>query len=140
MADILLRGGRVIDPARNFDASADVLLQGGKVARVEPGIAASAGAREGTRGRGRYAAAQRGPCGRPGRSCQRLRERYQPAVGGDGTARPGGEWAEVRSSGGATTIGVIRSSSRAIVSPSCLPSGMVICAGSRRAERPAGRR
>jgi dihydroorotase len=44
MADILLRGGRVIDPARNFDASADVLLQGGKVARVETGIAAAAGA------------------------------------------------------------------------------------------------
>jgi predicted amidohydrolase len=36
MADILLRGGRVIDPARNFDANADVLLQDGKVARVEP--------------------------------------------------------------------------------------------------------
>jgi dihydroorotase len=44
MADILLRGGRVIDPARNFDASADVLLQGGKVARVEAGIAPAAGA------------------------------------------------------------------------------------------------
>jgi dihydroorotase len=40
MADILLRGGRVIDPARNFDASADVLLQNGKVAKVESGIAA----------------------------------------------------------------------------------------------------
>jgi dihydroorotase len=44
MADILLRGGRVLDPARNFDASADVLLQDGKVARVEPGIAAPSGA------------------------------------------------------------------------------------------------
>ena len=42
MADILLRGGRVLDPARNFDASADVLLHDGKVARVEPGIAAPA--------------------------------------------------------------------------------------------------
>jgi dihydroorotase len=39
MADILLRGGRVIDPARNFDANADVLLRNGKVVRVEPGIA-----------------------------------------------------------------------------------------------------
>jgi dihydroorotase len=45
MADILLRGGRVLDPARNVDASADVLLQDGKVARVEPGIAAPSGAR-----------------------------------------------------------------------------------------------
>jgi len=39
MGDILLRGGRVIDPSRNFDAQADVLLQAGKVARVERGIA-----------------------------------------------------------------------------------------------------
>ncbi len=39
MTDILLRGGRVIDPARNFDGSADLLLQDGKVARIEPGIA-----------------------------------------------------------------------------------------------------
>jgi len=43
MADILLRGGRVVDPARNVDASADVLLQNGKVARVEAGIAAAVG-------------------------------------------------------------------------------------------------
>ncbi len=45
MADILLRGGRVIDPARNFDACADVLLRDGKVARVEPEIAAPKDAR-----------------------------------------------------------------------------------------------
>jgi dihydroorotase len=44
MADILLRGGRVIDPARNLDVSADVLLQDGKVARIEPGIEAKPGA------------------------------------------------------------------------------------------------
>jgi len=43
MADILLRGGRVIDPARNLDVSADLLLQDGKVARIEPGIAAKDG-------------------------------------------------------------------------------------------------
>jgi dihydroorotase len=43
MGDILLRGGRVIDPARNFDASVDVLLQDGKVARIEPGIPTSTG-------------------------------------------------------------------------------------------------
>jgi len=42
MADILLRGGRVIDPARNLDVTADVLLQDGKVARIEAGIAAGA--------------------------------------------------------------------------------------------------
>jgi dihydroorotase len=45
MADILLRGGRVIDPARNLDATADLLMQDGKVARVEAGITPSAGAR-----------------------------------------------------------------------------------------------
>lgn len=39
MADILLRGGRVIDPSRNLDVSADLLLQDGKVARIEPGLA-----------------------------------------------------------------------------------------------------
>ena len=38
MADILLRGGRVIDPARNLDVSADLLLQDGKVARIEPAL------------------------------------------------------------------------------------------------------
>lgn len=45
MADILLRGGRVIDPARNLDVSADLLLQDGKVARIEAGIEAKGGAR-----------------------------------------------------------------------------------------------
>jgi dihydroorotase len=39
MADILLRGGRIIDPARNLDLSADLLVQDGKVARIEPAIA-----------------------------------------------------------------------------------------------------
>jgi dihydroorotase len=43
MPAICLRGGRVIDPARNFDAQADVLLRDGWVERVEPGIAANAG-------------------------------------------------------------------------------------------------
>jgi dihydroorotase len=37
--DICLRGGRVIDPARGFDADADVLLKGGVVAKVGPGLA-----------------------------------------------------------------------------------------------------
>ncbi|MEO5770410.1 MAG: dihydroorotase [Polyangia bacterium] len=38
--DICLRGGRVIDPGRNFDSEADVLLQDGRVARIDKGIAA----------------------------------------------------------------------------------------------------
>ncbi|HEX7597489.1 MAG TPA: dihydroorotase [Polyangia bacterium] len=40
MPDILLRGGRVIDPSREFDAQADVLLTDGKIARIERGLAA----------------------------------------------------------------------------------------------------
>jgi dihydroorotase len=44
MTDILLRGGRVIDPARDADGSADVLLQGGKIAAVGGSLAAPAGA------------------------------------------------------------------------------------------------
>lgn len=35
MGDILLRGGRVIDPSRKLDIEADVLLQAGTIARVE---------------------------------------------------------------------------------------------------------
>ena len=43
--DICLRGGRVIDPARGFDAEADVLLKGGVVAKVGKGIAEGPGVR-----------------------------------------------------------------------------------------------
>ncbi|HVU50701.1 MAG TPA: dihydroorotase [Polyangia bacterium] len=38
--DICLRGGRVIDPARGFDAEADVLLEDGVVAKVGRGLEA----------------------------------------------------------------------------------------------------
>jgi dihydroorotase len=41
--DLCLRGGRVIDPGRGFDAEADLLLKDGVVARVGKGIAAGAG-------------------------------------------------------------------------------------------------
>jgi len=40
MPDILLRGGRVIDPVRELDAQADVLVTDGKIARIEHGLAA----------------------------------------------------------------------------------------------------
>jgi dihydroorotase len=43
MSDICLKGGRVIDPARGFDAQADVLIRAGRIERVEPGITAAAG-------------------------------------------------------------------------------------------------
>jgi len=42
--DLLIRGGRVIDPARNFDQLSDVAIKGGKIAAVQPNIAASAAA------------------------------------------------------------------------------------------------
>ncbi|HVX96499.1 MAG TPA: dihydroorotase [Polyangia bacterium] len=42
--DICLRGGRVIDPARDLDAEADVLIKDGVIARVGKGIAAGLGA------------------------------------------------------------------------------------------------
>ena len=35
---LLLAGGRVIDPSRGFDATADVLIQDGKIAAVKPGL------------------------------------------------------------------------------------------------------
>ena len=43
MSDILLRGGRLIDPARNIDESADLLVRDGRVERSGPGIDAGTG-------------------------------------------------------------------------------------------------
>ncbi|HKS96474.1 MAG TPA: amidohydrolase family protein, partial [Terriglobia bacterium] len=36
--DLLLAGGRVIDPAQNLDGTRDVAIRGGKIAAVEPEI------------------------------------------------------------------------------------------------------
>src|SRR5437867_9923586 len=36
MSSLLLSGGRVIDPASSFDASADVLITDGKIASLSP--------------------------------------------------------------------------------------------------------
>jgi N-acyl-D-aspartate/D-glutamate deacylase len=41
--DVLLRGGRVVDPGAGFDGLADVLVSGGKVAAVGADLAAPAG-------------------------------------------------------------------------------------------------
>src|SRR3989442_4744682 len=38
MRPLLLRGGRVIDPSRGYDQTADVLIQDGKVAAVGSGL------------------------------------------------------------------------------------------------------
>jgi len=39
--DLLIKGGRVLDPSRKFDQTADVAIAGGKIAAVQPNIAAS---------------------------------------------------------------------------------------------------
>ena len=41
---VLLRGGRVIDPSRRFDQTADLLVQDGKIAAVGAGLGAPDGA------------------------------------------------------------------------------------------------
>jgi dihydroorotase len=40
--DLILKGGRVVDPSQRFDAVADVAFAGGKVAKVEPDLPADA--------------------------------------------------------------------------------------------------
>ena len=40
--DLLIKGGRVIDPSRRFDAMADVAIAKGRIAAVQPSIPASA--------------------------------------------------------------------------------------------------
>ena len=42
--DLILKGGRVIDPSQGLDQVADVAFAGGKVAAIEPNIAATNGA------------------------------------------------------------------------------------------------
>jgi dihydroorotase len=42
--DLLIRGGRVMDPSRKFDQAADVAIAGGKIAAVQPNISASSAA------------------------------------------------------------------------------------------------
>jgi len=41
--DLILRGGRVIDPSQQLDAVRDVAFSGGKVAKVGPKLEAGAG-------------------------------------------------------------------------------------------------
>jgi dihydroorotase len=41
MSRLLIKNGRVIDPAAGLDASADVLVENGRIAAVRPGIAAN---------------------------------------------------------------------------------------------------
>src|SRR5689334_2605922 len=40
--DLVVKGGRVVDPARRFDAMADVAIKNGRIAAVQPSIPASA--------------------------------------------------------------------------------------------------
>ena len=43
MNSLLLSGGRVVDPANNFDAIADVLILDGKISAVGKNLSAPAG-------------------------------------------------------------------------------------------------
>src|SRR5262245_25981958 len=45
MYDLLLKGGRVIDPSTGLDGVADVAVENGAIARVAPGIGAAEAAR-----------------------------------------------------------------------------------------------
>jgi dihydroorotase len=42
--DLLIKGGRVMDPGRKFDQVSDVAIRGGKIAAVQPNIPASSAA------------------------------------------------------------------------------------------------
>ncbi|OQC24054.1 MAG: dihydroorotase [Verrucomicrobia bacterium ADurb.Bin063] len=52
MNSLLLTGGRVIDPANDFDARAEVLICDGKIAAVGPAVAGRKGIRKNRRTRG----------------------------------------------------------------------------------------
>ena len=45
MTDLLLKGGRVIDPSQNMDARMDVAVQDGAISEIAPSVKPSAGAR-----------------------------------------------------------------------------------------------
>jgi dihydroorotase len=49
--DLVIRGARVIDPARRFDGRADVAIRGDEIAAVRPDIPAAAGASIDARGK-----------------------------------------------------------------------------------------
>jgi dihydroorotase len=49
--DLIIRGGRVIDPSVRLDAVLDVAIAGGRIAAVEPSISADAGGTLDARGR-----------------------------------------------------------------------------------------
>ena len=40
--DLIIKGGRVIDPSVRLDGVRDIAISGGRIAAVEPGITASA--------------------------------------------------------------------------------------------------
>src|SRR6476646_6145766 len=42
--DLVIKGGRVIDPSQRIDSVADLAIRGGKIAAIQPSIASSAAA------------------------------------------------------------------------------------------------
>src|SRR5207244_10416673 len=49
--DLIIKGGRVIDPSVRLDGVRDIAISGGRIAAVEPGITASAAATIDARGK-----------------------------------------------------------------------------------------
>jgi dihydroorotase len=49
--DLVIKGGRVIDPSQRLDGVRDVAIAGGRIAAIEPGIAAAAAATIDARGK-----------------------------------------------------------------------------------------
>src|SRR5690348_307667 len=49
--DLVIKGGRVIDPSVRLDAVRDIAISGGRIAAVEPSIAAEAAATIDARGK-----------------------------------------------------------------------------------------
>jgi predicted amidohydrolase len=60
--DLILRGGRVVDPSQDFDAVADVAFADGKVAAVGKDIATDDSIDVRDVGMGSFASRRRGPC------------------------------------------------------------------------------
>lgn len=50
MRSLLLKGGRIVDPSQNLDASADLLIEKGKIAAIGSSLQAAPDPKRGTRG------------------------------------------------------------------------------------------
>ena len=86
--DLLIRNGRVVDPANGLDAPGDVLIQAGRVARVGPRLDGAGGHRDARRrgpgGRARASSTSTSTCGSRARSTRRRSRRGTRAAAAGG--------------------------------------------------------